>query len=594
MPPGVAYIVCLSANRVAHHMRDEKSWECITLRATDSPVLYLQEQKNAGRASVSENAPPQKPTMDRRTFLRTSASAASTIVLLSRRSFSALPGHLSPRFIVHPFVEQNPSAVFILRTNVDVKTNSPAIYEAGNAFGRSVFLPSESDGFPTSAIVAIKPNLTSRDRSHPQYTIERSMGIVTDASFVEGIIDSLKLLGMAGSQFYIREINSPSDFEDGGYVAMAARTGAEIRSMQASWIEYMPIEDVQWVEVPDGTWFQRIPYLWPVNAPGSYLLNIAKFKAHTMGITGCAKNLQGTCANGYQQHCRIFGSAMNIRPQDMCADANTVIQDNYNRHVADGIPRWGIPGDYGGMRQEIWATRCLDNNSVSHPGLHVIEGIYGRDGNFMNGPSTEGLATDYMTNIVLFGKDPFHVEVAAHWRAGHEPGNFGLFHLAVERGQAATINPHALQVYEWSLQGSATLKPITEFSRTPLKTVYLRRTDVEPAEQTYHLVDEPYDYGASMVGGQVSDVPDMMVLEQSYPNPFNGNVSIRFSMPKDADVLVEIFDVAGRRMGILADGFVQRGAHLVSWNASGAGSGVYFCRLLSGGSSIVRSMVLVR
>ena len=41
------------------------------------------------------------------------------------------------------------------------------------------------------------------------------MGIVTDAFFVEGVIKSLKELGIASGQFHIREVNCPDDLEGG-------------------------------------------------------------------------------------------------------------------------------------------------------------------------------------------------------------------------------------------------------------------------------------------------------------------------------------------------------------------------------------------
>ena len=43
-------------------------------------------------------------------------------------------------FGIHPFVENHPEAVFIMRTKVDVKTNSHAMKNTGLTFGRSVFL----------------------------------------------------------------------------------------------------------------------------------------------------------------------------------------------------------------------------------------------------------------------------------------------------------------------------------------------------------------------------------------------------------------------------------------------------------------------
>ncbi len=135
------------------------------------------------------------------------------------------------------------------------------------------------------------------------------MGIVTDAYFVEGIIESMKELTIAAEQFYIREVNCPDDLADGGYPEMAARTGIDLKCIDTPAANLSPSQ-VQWVDVPDGVWFRKIPYLWPVNAPDTFLLNIAKFKAHGMGLTLCAKNLQGTIAKNYQAHCTAYGEAM--------------------------------------------------------------------------------------------------------------------------------------------------------------------------------------------------------------------------------------------------------------------------------------------
>ena len=83
--------------------------------------------------------------------------------------------------------------------------------------------------------------------------------------------------------------------------------------------------------------------------------------------------------------------------------------DNYLRHVADGIPRWGRPGSIwdSGLGMERWATRTIDNHMSSNVNLHVIEGVYGRDGGgFTYGPHPDGkvndLAWDFMTNIIIF------------------------------------------------------------------------------------------------------------------------------------------------------------------------------------------------
>ncbi len=534
--------------------------------------------------------------INRRAFLKTVAAAGATVAFTPKTAFSAISHTMSPGFGVHPFVEAHPEAVFILRTAVDVKTNASAIKSAGLSFGRSVFLPQDvaSGGIPLTHMIPVKPNLTCRARTHSMYTVERSMGIQTDANFVEGIIESMKELGIPGSQFAIREVNCPEDFADGGYYSMAARTGADIRDLSAQ-VGMLPDEAIQWKDVPSGTWFNRIPYLAPVNAPNSWLLNIAKFKTHGMGLTLCAKNLQGTIAAYYQQHCTGYNSNMNIAAADIRSNAKTAIMNNYNAHKS-GIPRWDRPETRGGLWMETWASRCLDNNSVTTAGLHIIEGIYGRDGNFMDGPSAEGIATDYMCNLIIFGKNPFYVDIIGHYLGGHEPGNFGLFHLARERGMISLLNPMSIPLYEWQTAPTpgATLTPLTSFTRYELKTYYLQRNYDGGTEPYWHLVNEPYDYNATDVAGAPPAVPDAVVLCQNFPNPFNASTMFQFVIPRAGTVRLDIHDALGALVGVVAEGAYPAGTHMAVWQSNSLATGIYFYRLWYEGSTVTRRMLLVR
>ena len=152
--------------------------------------------------------------INRRKFVQSTFLAGAGLMVSPARSLNLRKVSL---FGINPFILQNPEAVFVMQTNVDLKTNSSAIKAAGLNFGRSVFGLTDNveSGIPLTHKVVIKPNLTCRARSHSGYTAERSMGIVTDAFFVEGVIESLKELGIASGQFYIREVNCPDDLEGG-------------------------------------------------------------------------------------------------------------------------------------------------------------------------------------------------------------------------------------------------------------------------------------------------------------------------------------------------------------------------------------------
>ncbi len=96
------------------------------------------------------------------------------------------------------------------------------------------------------------------------------------------------------------------------------------------------------------------------------------------------------------------------------------------------------------------------------------------------------------------------------------------------------------------------------------------------------------------------DVPSRLAtLAQNAPNPFNPSTRISYTLARDTDVTLRIFDVRGRVVRTLVDGRQTAGTHEAEWdgrNATGgaAASGVYVYRLQAGGESQQRSMTLVK
>jgi hypothetical protein len=83
-------------------------------------------------------------------------------------------------------------------------------------------------------------------------------------------------------------------------------------------------------------------------------------------------------------------------------------------------------------------------------------------------------------------------------------------------------------------------------------------------------------------------------LEGNYPNPFEASTTIRFIVSDPGPVRMEVFDVLGRRVAVLVDGFKPAGAHETGFDAAQHASGLYFYRLKSGSRTMIRQMVVVR
>ncbi len=147
--------------------------------------------------------------VSRRDFLKTSSVLCGSLGMVDPAPVFAAASKPSGYFGVHPFVEQHPEAVFILRTHVDYKTNSDACKRVGLDFGRSVFVPMDNTGTPVTYNIAAKPNLTAHQAVDEKrgFTLEDTMGIATDVFFVEGLFESLKELGVAGTRMHTRDAN---------------------------------------------------------------------------------------------------------------------------------------------------------------------------------------------------------------------------------------------------------------------------------------------------------------------------------------------------------------------------------------------------
>lgn len=528
---------------------------------------------------------------NRRDFLKTLSLIGGTLVF-DFRSLLAKP--LEDKFFgLNEFIENNPDAVFIFRTNVDSKTNTDAIRQAGLQLSQSLFQikPDASSGLPVGTNVVFKPNITwwAWDKT----PIEEVMGIHTDPNFVEGMIERLKELSVKPQNIYIREGNyHGADSVDGKYYGiMAARANVNLKNISAG-IGKIDESDIQWTDVPNGIWFKKIPYIWPICSSGSVCINISKMKSHSMGMTLCSKNIQGAIVDPYIRHCTGWNVAIpGVNMDHIVPDATNAVKANYERHKKAGIPRWDIPGDSaGGLWMETWASRCLDNNSTLKPILNMVEGIYSREGGFVSGPDN-GYGRDILTNIVIFGKNSFHVDIVGTYIAGHEPGNFGLFHMAKESKLSNYLNPHDIPLFEWKADGTSSKAILEDFPRTNIRTQYLQKA----GEEQYHMVNEAYDYTTSISESRPKPAhPDLFAIYQNFPNPFNPSTSIRFYIPEPGSVLLEIFDVTGSRIAVLTDTYMRAGDHLTVWNSNNVTSGIYYYRMSYQGQSITKSMMLLR
>ena len=117
----------------------------------------------------------------------------------------------------------------------------------------------------------------------------------------------------------------------------------------------------------------------------------------------------------------------------------------------------------------------------------------------------------------------------------------------------------------------------------------------------------PYDIKSGRLGAGVTAVaevesagtPDSYSLGAAYPNPFNPETTVEFTIPADGYIQIEIYNTAGQLVNSLVDDELSAGAYKSTWDAVDASgqqvsSGVYFYRMQSGEFSATRSVTLLK
>ena len=90
------------------------------------------------------------------------------------------------------------------------------------------------------------------------------------------------------------------------------------------------------------------------------------------------------------------------------------------------------------------------------------------------------------------------------------------------------------------------------------------------------------------------EIPTVFSLAQNYPNPWNPTTTIRYGLPHDSRVELEVYNVLGQRVALIVNAQQRRGCHQVVLNSDGLASGTYFYRLHADDFVQMRKLILLR
>ena len=88
--------------------------------------------------------------------------------------------------------------------------------------------------------------------------------------------------------------------------------------------------------------------------------------------------------------------------------------------------------------------------------------------------------------------------------------------------------------------------------------------------------------------------PGTFELLENYPNPFNPETTIEYRVPQRGVITVGVYDVLGREVKRLKEGWAEAGTYQLRFSASGLSSGVYLCRLVGAGFARTIKMIVAK
>ncbi|HZW38868.1 MAG TPA: peptidoglycan DD-metalloendopeptidase family protein [Ignavibacteriaceae bacterium] len=129
--------------------------------------------------------------------------------------------------------------------------------------------------------------------------------------------------------------------------------------------------------------------------------------------------------------------------------------------------------------------------------------------------------------------------------------------------------------------------------------------DVKPGTYTITALNGAYRRVVTVHAGEVVNADPVTYvnenlnnlsfsLEQNYPNPFNPYTYIVFSLKEGANVKLKVYDVLGKEVDVLAEGYFNPGKQEFLFDGSQLSSGIYFYRLESDKFSVSKKMVILK
>ena len=124
----------------------------------------------------------------------------------------------------------------------------------------------------------------------------------------------------------------------------------------------------------------------------------------------------------------------------------------------------------------------------------------------------------------------------------------------------------------------------------PLNSISVTRENVRRAIEEYKNNFSSLAYNP----GEPTNPVTSYILYQNYPNPFNSTTTIRYELPQDGVVTIEVFDILGQKVKTILNEFKRADRYEITFNSTGLASGVYIYQLRVNDFITSKKTVLLR
>jgi hypothetical protein len=275
----------------------------------------------------------------------------------------------------------------------------------------------------------------------------------------------------------------------------------------------------------------------------------------------------------------------NNTPRKFLVENNLLYWDPYLRNVVDTVNQLQVNHKSDWQSQMILMnsrTKAMFDDNTDYP--YLTEGrTYTERPNFTDPKDLFGNQLFKLKELAVAIVDTNSPDMLADWRL-------------INTGSDKYLNPDWPIPVDLSYTNATLITgatggfPVGDINWFPTqKTAWLAQRTAE-----YVQIQIEMDGFAIAAVKKIDVLPAKFTLHQNYPNPFNPSTTITFSLAHSASASLRVYDMLGREVAILVNGFTTSGKHEVQFNAANLASGVYAYRLTSGNFTEVKKMMLMK